>query len=65
MSKNLNEQLAEKLEKSSIKVEVELHGLPKLKTMLNIALEQAEQLEKTLNEISEIEMIVVPKVSEI
>lgn len=33
--------------------------------MLNIALEQAEQLEKTLNEISEIEMIVVPKVSEI
>ena len=33
--------------------------------MLNIALEQAEQFEKTLNEISEIEMIVVPKVSEI
>ena len=33
--------------------------------MLNIALEQAEQLEKTLNEISEIEMTVVPKVSEI
>lgn len=65
MSKKLNEQLAEKLEKSSIKVEVELNGLSKLKTMLNIALEQAEQLEKTLNEISEFEMTVVPKVTEI